>query len=210
MYYELLIRYHVEHNAYLEVCRCYRAIYETPSVAEDPARWQPVLKKICWYVVLASASSDQITLLTLTAADKKLEQLPMHKELLAAFTTQEVGLRFPGLFHCRVSGSCACLIKNTRFLWMLICVISSTSNNHQAVQRAYHVFCTIKEKVQVCMKPYMFISIKQRPLSQLTGCVVGQAGKVWTDVFFFLGFSIPLLHSLACIAICAVHVLQGG
>ena len=40
--------------------------------------------------MLAPASSDQITLLNLTAADKKLEQLPEYKELLQTFITQEV------------------------------------------------------------------------------------------------------------------------
>ena len=50
-----------------------------------------VLQKICWYVVLAAASSDQVTLLQTTAADKKLDQLPAYKELLQTFITKEVG-----------------------------------------------------------------------------------------------------------------------
>ncbi len=49
-----------------------------------------VLQKICWYVVLAAASSDQVTLLQMTAADKKLDQLPAYKELLQTFITKEV------------------------------------------------------------------------------------------------------------------------
>ena len=49
-----------------------------------------VLQKICWYVVLAAASSDQVTLLQTTAADKKLDQLPAYKELLQTFITKEV------------------------------------------------------------------------------------------------------------------------
>ena len=51
-----------------------------------------VLKRICWYVVLASTSSEQITLLETTAADKRLEELPLYKELLQTFTTKEVSL----------------------------------------------------------------------------------------------------------------------
>ena len=49
-----------------------------------------VLQKICWFVVLAATSSDQVTLLNSTAADKKLEGLPEYKELLQTFITQEV------------------------------------------------------------------------------------------------------------------------
>ncbi len=59
------------------------------------AKWGPVLKRICWYVVLAPASSDQVTLLETTAADKKLLELPAYKELLQTFTTKEVHYHLP-------------------------------------------------------------------------------------------------------------------
>ena len=49
-----------------------------------------VLKKIAWFVVLAPSSSDQITLLNTTAADKKLAELPLYKDLLSSFLTKEV------------------------------------------------------------------------------------------------------------------------
>jgi hypothetical protein len=65
-------------------------LVQVPSIAEDPAKWGPVLKRICWYVVLAPASSDQVTLLATTAADKKLLELPAYKELLQTFITKEV------------------------------------------------------------------------------------------------------------------------
>ena len=63
---------------------------QIPSIQEDSAKWAPVLKKICWYVVLASADSDQVTLLNTTAADKKLVELPDYKELLQTFIVKEV------------------------------------------------------------------------------------------------------------------------
>lgn len=53
-----------------------------------------VLQKICWFVVLAATSSDQVTLLNATAADKKLDGLPDYKELLQTFITQEVCLPY--------------------------------------------------------------------------------------------------------------------
>ena len=54
-----------------------------------------VLQKICWFVVLAATSSDQVTLLNTTAADKKLEALPVYKELLQTFITQEASPHLP-------------------------------------------------------------------------------------------------------------------
>ncbi|KAK9826909.1 hypothetical protein WJX81_008396 [Elliptochloris bilobata] len=89
-YYELLIRYHEHQDAYLEICRCYKAIAAMPSVAEDAKRAATVLRKICWFVVLAPTSSDQVTLLTDAAATKALEELPAYKDLLQAFITPEV------------------------------------------------------------------------------------------------------------------------
>ncbi len=65
---------------------------QIPSIQEDAAKWGPVLKKICWYVVLASADSDQVTLLNTTAADKKLVELPEYKDLLQTFIVKEVGV----------------------------------------------------------------------------------------------------------------------
>jgi hypothetical protein len=35
-------RYYSHDNDYLEICRCYKAIYEIPSVKENPAQWIPV------------------------------------------------------------------------------------------------------------------------------------------------------------------------
>ena len=38
-YYELLIRYYSHYSNYLEMTRCYRAIYETESVVADMDKW---------------------------------------------------------------------------------------------------------------------------------------------------------------------------
>lgn len=89
-YYALMIRFYQHEANWLEVCRCYRAVYDTPSIQEEAARWQDVLKKICWYVVLAPKGVEQATLLATTAADKKLGDLPSYQELLKKFTGKEV------------------------------------------------------------------------------------------------------------------------
>ena len=64
-----------------------------------------VLKKICWFVVLAATSSDQVTLLNTTAADKKLHGLTDYKELLQTFITQEVHSFCPETIHIYTSMS---------------------------------------------------------------------------------------------------------
>ncbi|CAM6090625.1 unnamed protein product [Calypogeia fissa] len=90
IYYDLMIRYHLHNNDYLEICRSYQAIYDTPSVKEDPSNWTPVLRKICWYLVLAPYDSMQASLMHNTLEDKKLSELPKFRALLKAFVTMEV------------------------------------------------------------------------------------------------------------------------
>ncbi|GJS54077.1 retrovirus-related pol polyprotein from transposon TNT 1-94 [Tanacetum coccineum] len=40
--------YYSHNNEYLEICRCYKSIYEIPSVKEDPAKWTPVNNLAIW------------------------------------------------------------------------------------------------------------------------------------------------------------------
>eukprot|EP00873_Tetraselmis_striata_P044662 jgi/Tetstr1/464926/TSEL_009660.t1 len=89
-YYGLMIRYYAHHDNYLEVCRSYKAILDTKSIEEEPAKWMPVLKCIVWNVVLAPNGTEQVTLLNNTAGDKRLDDMPMYKKLLSTFITDEV------------------------------------------------------------------------------------------------------------------------
>ena len=89
-YYELMIRYYSYKADYLECCRCYRAISEDKEVQADEAKWRPVLIKTSWFVVLSKAGPEQQSLLTLTSADKRLDEMPLYRRLLSRFTTKEV------------------------------------------------------------------------------------------------------------------------
>ncbi|CAJ1937925.1 unnamed protein product [Sphenostylis stenocarpa] len=90
IYYELMIRYYSHNNDYLEICRCYKSIYEIPSVKENPAKWTPILRKICWYLVLAPHDPMQSSLLNSTLEDKNLSEIPNFKLLLKQLVTMEV------------------------------------------------------------------------------------------------------------------------
>uniref|UniRef100_A0A2C9UWQ4 PCI domain-containing protein n=1 Tax=Manihot esculenta TaxID=3983 RepID=A0A2C9UWQ4_MANES len=72
IYYELMIRYYSHNNDYIEICRCYKAIYEIPSVKENPAQWIPS------------------SLLNSTLEDKNLSEIPKFKVLLKQLVTMEV------------------------------------------------------------------------------------------------------------------------
>lgn len=96
-YYELMVRYYSHYNNYLEMTRCYRAMYETETISADKDKWSAMLKRICWLIVLSpsystaeGSSSDRQTLLAATQADKKLAELPLYKALLTTFATSEI------------------------------------------------------------------------------------------------------------------------
>ncbi|CAA6664563.1 unnamed protein product [Spirodela intermedia] len=90
IYYELMIRYYSHSNDYLEICRCYKAIYDIPSVKENPALWIPVLRKICWYLALSPHGPMQSSLLNSTLEDKNLSEIPNFRLLLKQLVTMEV------------------------------------------------------------------------------------------------------------------------
>ncbi|KAK3030869.1 hypothetical protein RJ639_037326 [Escallonia herrerae] len=90
IYYELMIRYYSHNNDYLEICRCYKSIYEIPSVKENPALWIPVLRKICWYLVLSPHDPMQSSLLNSTLEDKNLSEIRHFWQLLKQLITMEV------------------------------------------------------------------------------------------------------------------------
>ncbi|KAI7994816.1 hypothetical protein LOK49_LG11G00389 [Camellia lanceoleosa] len=49
------IRYYSHSNDYLEICRCYKAIYEISSMKEEPAKWIPEAEKHLSEMVVSKA-----------------------------------------------------------------------------------------------------------------------------------------------------------
>ncbi|GFY94187.1 26S proteasome regulatory subunit, putative [Actinidia rufa] len=87
---KILYMYYLHSNDYLEICRCYKAIYEISSVKEDPAQWIPLLRKICWYLVLSPHDPMQSSLLNSTLDDKNLSEISHFRFLLKQLVTMEV------------------------------------------------------------------------------------------------------------------------
>lgn len=97
LFYELLIRYHSHYNNYLEMARCFRSLFEAEGISQDPTKWTPLLRNMCWCIALSpgystdqGSSSDRLTLLTSIASEKKLADLPTFKALLTTLLTSEI------------------------------------------------------------------------------------------------------------------------
>jgi len=89
-FYELMIRFYANDANYLEICKCYQNIYDTPSVQADKPKWVSTLQKIVVYILLAPHDNTQSDLLHHIYEDKALEELPKYKELLRSFITIEL------------------------------------------------------------------------------------------------------------------------
>ncbi len=46
-YYQHMVRYYSHYNNYLEITRCFRAVYEAETVQADPAAWATVRAASC-------------------------------------------------------------------------------------------------------------------------------------------------------------------
>jgi 26S proteasome regulatory subunit N5 len=89
-YYRMMIRYYENSHDYLDICRSYLSIYNTPSVKADEAKWVAVLQKVVLFLVLARHDNEQSDLLVRVTADKALDKLAVYKSLLVLFGRQEL------------------------------------------------------------------------------------------------------------------------
>jgi 26S proteasome regulatory subunit N5 len=78
-YFQLMIRFYNHEQDYLEICRSYMAIYDTPIVKEDKEKLQHNLKRVCLFIVLAKHGNEQNDLLNRIFQDKNLDLIPSYR-----------------------------------------------------------------------------------------------------------------------------------
>eukprot|EP00455_Lapot_gusevi_P014410 TRINITY_DN17198_c0_g1_i1.p1 TRINITY_DN17198_c0_g1~~TRINITY_DN17198_c0_g1_i1.p1 ORF type:complete len:469 (+),score=156.49 TRINITY_DN17198_c0_g1_i1:77-1408(+) len=89
-YYQLMIRYWKKKSNYLEACKAYRAIFDTPKIQADPELWKQALSNAAIFLLLAPFDSEYSDLLYRVKAEKKLAELPSVKVAYDLFTTDEL------------------------------------------------------------------------------------------------------------------------
>jgi 26S proteasome regulatory subunit N5 len=91
-YYKLMIRYYTHEQNYLEICRCWHAIYDTPSIQENNTAWAEALESMVLFVILSPFDNHQHDLMNRIWTEKKLEEKPLalYRELLRLFISNEV------------------------------------------------------------------------------------------------------------------------
>lgn len=89
-YYKLMIELDEVDRNYLNACKHYRAVFNTPSIQEDQAKKQEVMKNIVLYIVLSPFDNEQSDLIHRIAQEKYLEEIPSYNELIKLFNTSEL------------------------------------------------------------------------------------------------------------------------
>lgn len=90
VFHSLLLRYHLHEGSYVEVCRSYLAMYNTPKVLADDSQWPGYFTHAIAFAVLAPWATDQQDLLARIKADKNIDNVGEFARIVRAFTTPDV------------------------------------------------------------------------------------------------------------------------
>lgn len=91
-YYEYMVRYYLHENKFLDVCKSYLAIFNTPCIQADESKWKGPLTAHALYLVLAMYDNEQDDMLHKldTMEAKKLDKVPVFKQLIKIFLRKEL------------------------------------------------------------------------------------------------------------------------
>lgn len=91
-YYGYMIPYWLHEEKDLEVSKSYYAIFNTPIIKDDVAKWNDVLTSHVLYLMLAGFDNEQNDLLEKISTQevKRLEKVPVYLRLVKMFLRQEI------------------------------------------------------------------------------------------------------------------------
>ncbi|GAA5893378.1 uncharacterized protein JCM6883_007646 [Sporobolomyces salmoneus] len=109
-YYSLMILHGLQKDAYLEVCKYYRAVYDSPSINDSAASTSSssstspasnetanaILRNIVFFVILAPYDNEQSDLLNRVYRDERLKEMKECYDLVKCFIDPELR-RWPNI-----------------------------------------------------------------------------------------------------------------
>ena len=93
-YYEQQVILAKHEDKYLDVCKHYMQVLDTPAVEEDREKLRAVLQRVAFFIILAPYDNEQHDLLHRIKADLRYATLPHESQLLRLFTLHEI-MRWP-------------------------------------------------------------------------------------------------------------------
>lgn len=95
-FYTLMVRYYLHDFKYSDMCRAYQSMYNTPDVKADEARWKPIFEMVALFAMLSPHDPEQADMLRIIAADKNIDKIESHRDLLKCFLREEI-MRWPAI-----------------------------------------------------------------------------------------------------------------
>ncbi|XP_040573226.1 26S proteasome non-ATPase regulatory subunit 12 [Lepeophtheirus salmonis] len=89
-FYKYMIDLNQHDGTYLDICRHYRAIYDTPVIQEDQDKKWSMMKYAVLYIILSPYNNEQSDLLNRILKEKVIEETPSYKSLLEQFTRMQL------------------------------------------------------------------------------------------------------------------------
>eukprot|EP00474_Spongospora_subterranea_P008632 CRZ09090.1 hypothetical protein [Spongospora subterranea] len=89
-FHRLMIRFYSHSDKYLDICQAYKAIYQSKSIQESKAEWQPVLRNLTFYALLSPHSPSQVEIVKWLRSLKNLETIPSMKSAIDLICTPEL------------------------------------------------------------------------------------------------------------------------
>jgi len=108
-FYRYMIELGQHEGDYLDICRNFRQLYDTPCIQEDANEKMDVLKNIVLYSVLAKFDNEQSDLIHRIKTERSLEDIVLYKNILERFITDEIIRQsdFVQQFECELRQSAA-------------------------------------------------------------------------------------------------------
>lgn len=78
-FYELMVQHGLHDDQYLNVCKYYRSIFDTPTVLENEQQWKQALQNVVLFACLSPFDHEQSDLIHRIHSETKLAQVPLLK-----------------------------------------------------------------------------------------------------------------------------------
>merc|ERR1712029_1339203 len=89
-FYRYMIELDQHEGTYLNICRHYRAVLDTPCIKENESKMLETLKHIALYIILSPYDNEQSDLIHRIMEEKALNRIPRYKALLEEFINLEL------------------------------------------------------------------------------------------------------------------------
>ena len=89
-YYDLMIKHALHGNEFYNICKFYVSIFNTECIQADEKKWKEALQNAVLFVILSPFDNEQSDMIHRLNLESKLEQLPLFKEFLKCFITNEL------------------------------------------------------------------------------------------------------------------------